>query len=141
MRPTRIAGADPLPLGAPPDWNEATDGPCSALFVRRENVAGVAFMRSAWEVDAAEAIYMLAGAKLTLGIAGQKHPVVALGIDPLPSDFEPVTMARRFTTPSGQAAVHVEMLFPYGGGQRAYANVLVADGGLAAAIGLAGSPG
>lgn len=55
MRPTRISGADPKPLAAPADWNEAEAGPCGALFIRRERHDGVDYMRSAWEVDAGEA--------------------------------------------------------------------------------------
>lgn len=134
MRPTRIAGADPVPLGAPPDWDEATAGHCSGLFIRREEIAGVAVMRSAWEVDAAEAIYLFAGSRLTLGVSGDCHPVVSLGVDPLPPDFEPVMTARRYLSPDGVPMVRVEMLFPYGGGQRAFANVALAENDLAASV-------
>lgn len=133
MRTIRIAGADPKPLGAPPDWNEAESGHCGALFVRRELIDGVHYMRSAWEVDHGEAALLYAGAKLTLGVAGQQHPVVQLGVADLPDDFEPVVHARRFTHTDGRPCVRVEMLFPHDGGQRAFANVHV-DGTLADAI-------
>jgi len=133
MRTIRIAGADPKPLGAPPDWNEAESGHCGALFVRRELIDGVHYMRSAWEVDHGEAALLYAGAKLTLGVAGQQHPVVQLGVADLPDDFEPVVHARRFTHTDGRPCVRVEMLFPHEGGQRAFANVHV-DGTLADAI-------
>ncbi|MBS67228.1 MAG: hypothetical protein CMK98_02945 [Pseudomonas sp.] len=126
MRAVRIAGADPKPLGAPPDWNERSDGHCSALFVRREQIGGVGYMRSAWEVEASEAAFLLAGAKLTLGIAGEQHPVVQLGVDALPPDFEPIVTARRYTDATGAACVYVEMLFPHEGGQRAYSKVQIA---------------
>ncbi len=134
MRPTRIPGADPQPLGAPPDWNEDESGHCGALFVRREQIGGVAYMRSAWEVDHGEAAFLYAGARLTLGVAGQCHPVVQLGITPLPPDFEPVVHARRFTHTDGRACVRVEMLFPHEGGQRAFANVAIGSSSLAAAV-------
>lgn len=133
MRATRIAGADPLPLGAPPDWKEDEAGHCGALFIRRELIDGVHYMRSAWEVDHGEAALLYAGARLTLGVAGQQHPVVQLGVTDLPADFEPVVHARRFTHTDGRACVRVEMLFPHEGGQRAFANVHV-DGTLADAI-------
>lgn len=134
MRPIRIAGSDERPLGAPLDWNPDKSGHCSALFIKRETVAGVPYMRSAWEVDPAEAAFLYAGARLTLGVAGQTHPVVQLGIDALPADFEPVVHARRYTDPLGRACVRVEMLFPYGGGQRGYADLAVGADGFAAAI-------
>lgn len=134
MRATRIPGADALPLGAPPDWKEDESGHCGALFVRREQIDGVAYMRSAWEVDHGEAAMLYAGARLTLGVAGNCHPVVQLGIADLPPDFEPVVHARRFNHTDGRACVRVEMLFPHGGGQRAFANVAVGDDGLAPAV-------
>lgn len=133
MRPTRISGADPTPLGAPRDWNEQESGHCAALFIRREKVGGVNYMRSAWDVDHGEAAMLYAGAKLTLGVAGTEHPVVQLGVADLPADFEPVVHAQRFTRTDGQPCVRVEMLFPHGGGMRAFANVRV-DGTLADAV-------
>jgi hypothetical protein len=133
MRPARISGAEPKPLGAPEDWNEAESGHCGALFIRRENIAGVAYMRSAWEVEATEAALLFAGARMTLGISGYQHPVVQLGVGDLPPDFEPTVMARRFTTLQGTPAVRVEMLFPYGGGRRGFCEVQV-QGTLAMAV-------
>lgn len=132
MRPTRISGADPSPLGAPLDWEE-TNGHCGALFIRREVNSGVHYMRSAWEVESTEAMMLFAGAKLTLGIAGQQHPVVQLGVGDLPPDFEPTVQARRFTDVLGRPCVRVEMLFPHAGGRRCFCNVHV-DGTLADAI-------
>lgn len=133
MRPVRINGADPQPLGAPEDWTEEKHGHCGALFIRRERIAGVAYMRSAWEVEAPEAARLLAGARLTLGVAGDRHPVVQLGVGDLPSDFEPTVMARRFTDLVGRPVVRVEMLFPHAGGRRGFCEVLV-DGTLADAV-------
>lgn len=133
MRPTRISGADPRPLGAPVDWKDDENGHCGALFIRREQIAGVAYMRSAWEVETGEAALLFAGARLTLGIAGNCHPVVQLGLTDLPPDFEPTVMARRFTTAKGLPCVRVEMLFPHAGGRRGFCEVHV-DGTLADAV-------
>lgn len=133
MRPVRIAGADPRPLGAPQDWDEERHGHCTALFIRRETVNGSPYMRSAHEVEPHEALCMLAGAHLTLGIQGVEHPVVQMGLAHLPEDFEPVMIARRFTTETGRKMVRVEMMFAKGNGQRIYANEDV-DGTLADAV-------
>lgn len=133
MRAVRIPGADPVPLGAPPDWNEKESGHCGGLFVRRENIAGVGYMRSAWEVEATEAAALFAGARLTLGVAGPGHPVVQLGVGDLPPDFEPTVMARRFNQIDGRPFVKVEMMFPHGGGRRGFCEVHV-DGTLADAV-------
>lgn len=133
MRTVRITGADPKPLGAPADWVEDQHGHCGALFIRRDIIDGVAFMRSAWEVDLSEAAMLYAGAQLMLGVAGQEHPVVNLGVGNLPDDFEPVMHARRFNSPAGLPCVRVEMIFPFGGGRRAYSEVHV-DGTLADAV-------
>lgn len=133
MRATRIEGADPRPLGAPADWNEETHGHCGALFIRREVHSGVPYMRSAWEVESNEAALLFAGARLTLGIQGQMHPVVQLGVSDLPPDFEPVMTARRFTATDGRPCVRVEMLFPHGGGRRGFCEEHV-DGTLADAV-------
>jgi hypothetical protein len=135
MRPVRIAGADPKPLGAPEDWSEEKHGHCGALFVRRENIDDVAYMRSAWEVEAAEAALLFAGAPMTLGIAGHCHPVVQLGVGELPVDFEPVVVARRIFDLHGKPAARVEMIFPHAGGRRGFCEVHIdAEGGMAEAV-------
>ncbi len=133
MRPVRISGADPVPLGAPADWSEETHGHCAALFIRRERIEGIAYMRSAWEVEDSEAALLYAGARLTVGISGNMHPVVQMGFTELPPDFEPTVMARRFTASNGQPGVRVEMLFPHGGGRRGFIEVRI-DGTLADAV-------
>lgn len=133
MRPVRITGSDPAPLGAPSDWSEATHGHCGGLFVRREQIGGIAYMRSAWEVETGEAALLYAGARMTLGISGYAHPVVQMGIGDLPADFEPTVMARRFTDAAGRACARVEMLFPHAGGRRGFAEVRV-EGTLADAV-------
>jgi hypothetical protein len=133
MRAVRISGADPRPLNAPADWREETEGHCGALFIRRERISGVAYMRSAWEVEAPEALALLAGARLTLGVAGDCHPVVQLGVGDAPPDFQPVITARRFVDLKGRPAVRVEMLFPFGGGRSGFCEILI-DGSMASAV-------
>jgi hypothetical protein len=125
---TRIAGSD-KPIGAPLDWDEAVNGHCGGLFIRREEISGIAFMRSAWVYEHHEALMLLAGANAILGIAGRgQHPVVHLAVDSLPPEFEPVLTACRITTPKGIAAVRVEMLFCFGGGRRGYSIVELKPG-------------
>lgn len=136
MRPVRIAGADPKPLGAPNDWNPERHGHCSALFIRRECLDGVAYMRSAWEGEGIEPMLLLAGANVHLGVQGVEHPVVQLGLGPLPDDFQPTLTARRFVDLQGHPHVRVEMLYPALGGRRGWCEVLI-DGTLADAISIA----
>lgn len=134
MKPVRISGADPDPLGAPADWDEAKHGHCGGLFVRRETINGVPWMRSAWDCELPEALSLLAGANLQLGVQGNTHPVVNVGVGLLPADFMPTMVARRFVTLDGAAAVRVEMLFPHGGGRRGFVEVLI-DESLGLAVG------
>lgn len=133
MRPRKIEGADPKPIGAPADWKPEDQGVCHALFVRTEVIEGVTYKRSAWDVDDIEALRMLAGGALTLGLSVDHHPVVQLGTAELPEDFDPVVVSRIFHLPDGQRCVRVETLYPNEGGQRVHANVKI-DGTLADAI-------
>lgn len=136
MRTVRISDADPQPLGAPAGWSEETHGHCGALFVRREQMGGVEFMRSAWEIDTSEAARLYAGAQLLLGVEGQRHPVVNMQVGPLPDTFDPVLHAHRGVKPSGRAYVRVEMMFPHDGGRAAFAEEWI-TGSFSYAVGLA----
>jgi hypothetical protein len=128
MQHVRIEGADPKPLGAPADWNPEEHGTCGALFVRREVNDGLHYMRSAWDVQTHEAMQLLAGAKVELGIAGTSHPVVQLGVGIMPPDFEPVMVARRLISPEGLPTVRVDMVFPHGTeGRRGYATCAIGE--------------
>lgn len=120
MKAVRIANALPKPLGAPDDWDPEKNGHCGGLFIRPEEIGGVQFMRSAWEAEPNEAALMMAGAKLIVGISGNVHPVLHLGVDQLPEDFEPLATARKIVAMDGQAGVRVEMLFCHGGGKRGF---------------------
>jgi hypothetical protein len=134
MNPARIEG-DAVPLGKPQDWQDDENGHCSTLWVRHDLDRGVSFLRSAWEVEADEAGWMLAGAKLQLGIAGTAHPVVNLGLGPIPEDFTPPLTVQRMVTPSGFAAVRVVMYLP--NKMRVHADALLGSDGLAPAVSLA----
>src|SRR3546814_3324345 len=101
MRARKISGADPTPIGAPPNWSEEENGHCTALFVRKEKIDGIDFMRSAWDTDSGESIKTLAGAAVILGVSANEHPVVHMGVADLPEVFEPVIQARTFHDPKG----------------------------------------
>lgn len=118
MRPTVIEGHSPKPLAAPDGWDEERDGKCTALFVRPQVMGGVHFLRSAWEADPSEALQLLGGGKLILGIGGHCHPVVNLCVDQVPDTFAPVMTARQFVTMGGKPAIHVEMMFSTPDGPR-----------------------
>lgn len=133
MRSVRIAHALPRPIGAPPDWDSEKHGHCGGLFIRPEQIDGIPYMRSAWEVEPTEALTFLAGAKFELGISGTRHPVVQLRAGDLPESFDPVVMARQFAHPTGAAMVRVEMMFPHEGGRRGWIEVEI-TGTLAGAI-------
>lgn len=124
---TRISGAGDKPLAAPPDWDQASNGRCGALFIRRETIEGVEFMRSAWQFEQAEAALLLAGSSLLLGIAGDRHPVVHFAIDSIPEIFPPVQTSRLFYAPDGQSCVRVEILYCKAGGRRAFCEVEITD--------------
>lgn len=123
MNPVRIDGAIAEPLDAPDDWNRDENGICGRLFIRLDVEQGVPFMRSAWEASPEEALVLLAGAKVILGISGNRHPVVNLGVAQLPVDFAPVSTARQFVALDGTAAIRVDMLFDAQGGKRGFAEV------------------
>lgn len=138
MRARKITGAEPTPIGAPPNWREEENGHCTALFVRKERLDGIDFLRSAWEGDDGDIIRQLAGAGVVLGVSAPEHPVVHMVVSDLPDVFDPVLVARRFTAPNGDPMVRVEMLYPNNGGSRVTAKELIAtDLGAAIARGVA----
>jgi hypothetical protein len=123
MRLKRIEGADPVPIGAPPDWNPETHGRCSALFVRHEVLGGIPWMRSAHEVETREALEFFAGAPLYLGVSAPQHPVIQFSVGPLPPAFDPVATVRRYRDDHGREVVRAEMLWP--GGHAAFAEAYI----------------
>ncbi len=127
MRPTRIEGADPLPLGAPKDWDPDKHGRIGGLFVRREIIGGIHYMRSAWELEEEEALLLLAGGQQIIGVQGHEHPVLHLGIQPPPEDAQPVYVSRRTVGTSGLLGGRVDAVYPHGGGRRCYAEIILSD--------------
>lgn len=113
MRSARIEGAA-VPLGKPANWDDDQMGHCGTLWVRPDVESGVHFMRSAWDVEAHDAGYLLAGAKVELGIAGSTHPVVNLRLGPLPDTFEPPLTVTRERRTDGEPVVCVRMFFAQG---------------------------
>lgn len=77
MLPVRINGATRV-LGAPPDWNPDTQGPCCGLAIRDDLVDQMPYMTSAWEPTPADLAVLNAGGRIMLRIAGGGHPPVAM---------------------------------------------------------------
>jgi hypothetical protein len=118
----------------PADWDEAKNGHCGTLFTRADEIDGVDFMHSAWDVEAREALLLLGGAKLILGISGRRHPVVHLNVEQLPETFPPVHMVREVTLLDGRPAVRVDSLYAHGNdAKRVYCEQLIEDGDVPAA--------
>lgn len=111
VKAVRIDGARTPPIGAPGNWTEESHGHCQALFVRDEVIEGLRFMRSAWEVGADEAGWLLAGANLQLGVSAPQHPVVNIGLGPTPPGL-PVHTIRQITDLKGRAMVRVTLYAP-----------------------------
>lgn len=61
-------------LGAPPDWDEAIDGPCKTLPVT--DCVGV--MYSYWKPSPKERLRIFRGGLVRLGVAGRVHPPVSI---------------------------------------------------------------
>jgi hypothetical protein len=79
MIPGHIEGADVL-LGAPANWDKATQGPCGRLPVRIERTEGVPVLWSVWHPTPKEIAAIVAGAPVKLWVVGERHPPVMLGI-------------------------------------------------------------
>lgn len=111
MIPARIS--DPTTtLVAPQNWNEQAFGYCAGLPIRREEIQGVNFMRSAWEAEPDEALQLAAGGKIILGVSAPRHPVVHMVVEPPPEQLTRTTLVREEITARGQLTVVVETLFP-----------------------------
>jgi hypothetical protein len=80
-------------LGAPPDWDEATHGPCQGLPVGRIGGAWV----SVWRPTSEEYARLCAGGDICLHVFSNGHPAVGLsvsdGTGPIPGEAEPVIPA------------------------------------------------
>ena len=103
------------------------------LFARIEEVGGVHFLTSAWDVEQGEIGLLLAGAKLHLGINAPAHPIVRLAVADLPNLFSPVMTARRIECPDKGSILRVEAILsapPLG--QRIWVERPIVDGFAAA---------
>ncbi len=68
-------------FGAPANWDPAKHGECGVLQIADVlGEGGVPFMESLWRSNADELAALNAGAAIVLGIQGQIHPVVYLGV-------------------------------------------------------------
>lgn len=112
MIPTRIEGAMENPLDAPADWNPDQNGHCGALFVRCDQVNGIRFLRSAWEALPSEALALLAGGKVELGLAARDHPVVNLGVAMPASGVNAAMSVRFLNEPDGTEYIRVDAIYP-----------------------------
>lgn len=106
MRPGRIADAHRVFTGP-----AAGDG-VSALATRREVIGGYVFATSAWEPEKDDAIRLLAGADVMLGISAPWHPVVRLTTGDVPLGGPPVLTVEHVTAQGTPEAVRVTMLIP-----------------------------
>jgi hypothetical protein len=86
-------------IGAPQNWDEATQGPCGSLSVRDiPNPPLVPTMESAWMPNMGEAVALAIGyADLRLGIVGQpQHPVVYMSVHPKSMPWDHDALAAQF---------------------------------------------
>lgn len=68
-------------LGAPADWNQS-ELACDALAIVDQTVEGQPVMVSFWRPTAEEIAQLAAGGTVSLWIYGNRHPVVAMGVQP-----------------------------------------------------------
>lgn len=74
---------------APPlDWDEAKHGPCGTLEVAELDTPSGPFMESLWRPTAEDLAALNSGACIVLGIRGNVHPVVYLGVTASPQHDE-----------------------------------------------------
>lgn len=137
LQPARIENPTNT-LAAPPDWVEEKNGHCSTLPVRVEQIGGVTYMRSAWDIDGDHLLHLFSGAKLILGIAGTCHPVVHMAVDQLPEDFQTHYTVKPLIGLNGERQVYVEGLYAAKGKpQKVYCREPVDECGLSIAVGRA----
>jgi hypothetical protein len=75
-------------FGPPADWNESSHGSCGTLEIADLQTPSGPFMESRWRPDAAELEALNAGASIMLGIRGNVHPVVYMGVTAPPKHDE-----------------------------------------------------
>lgn len=80
MIPTKFPGVTGY-LGAPPNWDGEKLGDCDPLPYMRDE----GFFVSMWVPDSEELARLNAGHGVVLHVAGNVHPVVAVGVSNSPS--------------------------------------------------------
>lgn len=100
MMPTMIENVTRV-IGAPQNWQEGEHGRCLGLPVRLEMRDGIAFMVSAWRPSPDELAALIDGATVHLAISAPQHPVVQMGVGPVPGSDEvaETTYAKAGVTP------------------------------------------
>lgn len=83
MNPGRIAGAN-FGFGAPEGWNAAEHGECCTLPVLNTGK----ILQSAWFPSPEELAALNSGCPVILNIFARQHPVVAIGVSPVPEGAE-----------------------------------------------------
>ena len=114
------------PIGAPKDWNEAEHGKCGGLFVRADPIDGLMFLRSAWQPSKTELAALNGGASVLLGVSGQSHPVVNMGVGPTPDDAAPFITGTQSSKLDGTRFLRVEV--HYGAGVAGFCEVSMPEG-------------
>lgn len=72
-------------FGAPADWSVENNGECGTLEIADVvGAGGVPFMESLWRPEPEEIAALNAGGAVILGISGQVHPVVYVGVTAAP---------------------------------------------------------
>jgi hypothetical protein len=81
MQPGKIINHTHV-LNAPPNWDHERDGPCGALFIRREYAGGFPVMVSVWQLNDYERNMIAVGGVVRLSVIGAAHPPVSLEVVP-----------------------------------------------------------
>ncbi len=74
MRPVRVRDENAI-FTEPVDWNEAKDGKCIGLPIRREKIGERTYHYSNWKPDADEIARLSAGESVELCCVGLQPPV------------------------------------------------------------------
>lgn len=79
MQPGKIDGATRA-LGAPPDWDAATQGECETLTIRDVVLMHTHAMQSAWYPSEEEKQAIVQGRPIILTVWSRTHPPVSIDV-------------------------------------------------------------
>lgn len=68
-------------LAKPKNWDDSVNGECSSLPISIEIFDAIRFMCSYWKPTPQELAALNAGYSVKLGISGNSHPVVFIGVE------------------------------------------------------------